>query len=134
MFRAFVAATALSSALLTSGCTSAPVDPAEIAQADYGTFPESYQESVKAYFQSALKDPASAQYRWIKEPYRAYWRDAPVQGGKPVAFGYMVDVGVNAKNGFGGYSGEHLYHMFIRHGTALPTMPNTWFDESWYQE
>lgn len=134
MFRMLTATAMLTASLFLNGCSSSPVDPVTIAQADYGPYPTGYQETVKGYFQAALKDPMSAQYRWIKEPYKAYWRDIPITGGKPMAFGYMVDVGVNAKNEFGGYTGERQYHMFITNGKALPTNPNPWFDEPWYQE
>lgn len=133
MFRAFATTAIFTATLILTGCTSSPVDPTVIAQADYGPYPTNYQEVVKGYFQTALKDPMSAQYRFTKEPYKAYWRDIPALGGKPMAFGYMVDVGVNAKNEFGGYTGESQYHMFIHNGTVLPTNPNPWFDESWYQ-
>jgi hypothetical protein len=116
------------------GCaTTATIDPVALETADYGSYPSDYQEAVKAYFQKKLKDPHSAQYRF-KEPYKAYIRETPIQGGKPTTFGYIVDVWVNAKNSFGGYTGENFHRVFIRNNVAIGTVsPNPWFSEPWYQ-
>ncbi|MCU1783717.1 hypothetical protein NTD80_13215 [Pseudomonas sp. 13B_2.1_Bac1] len=118
--------------LAIAGCSSAQVDPASVAGENYGPYPDDYQETVKAYFQEHLKDPYTAQYRF-KMPYKAYLRDAPVSGGKPIVFGYVVECGVNAKNSYGAYIGEKVYTLFLRNGVAAPITPNPWFQERWYQ-
>ena len=117
------------------GCAStATIDPATVEAADYGPYPENYTELTKDYFQSRLKDPNSAQYRFT-EPYQAYLRAAPVAGGKPTSFGYVVDVGVNAKNSFGGYTGEKRHRLFVKNSVVVGEIyPNPWFKERWYQE
>lgn len=127
-----------SSVVTNATPTNADTSPAEsksvaIDAADYGIHPSNYQEIVKAYFQGILKDPYSAQYRF-SEPYKAYLRAAPIVGGNPKTFGYIAEVGVNAKNSYGGYTGEKQYRIFIRNGSVIDEVsPNSWFKERWYQ-
>lgn len=133
MFKQLTAAVMVIMTLAIAGCSSAPVDPASVAGENYGPYPDDYQETVKAYFQEHLKDPYTAQYRF-KAPYKGYLRDAPVSGGKPIVFGYVVECGVNGKNSYGAYIGEKVYTLFLRNGVAAPITPNPWFQERWYQE
>ena len=119
---------------LMVGCTTMqPINQSVLDNADYGKYPENYEEIVKAYFSRILKDPYSAVYRFEK-PYKAYLREAPVSGGAPRTFGYIVEVGVNAKNSFGGYVGEKYYKLFIRNGYIQNEVyPNPFFPERWYR-
>lgn len=128
-----LAVTALiTTTLAVTGCTSSPVDPAKVASGDYGDFPTNYQETVKGYFQQTLKDPYSAQYKF-GTPYKGYLREAPINGGQPSVYGYIVDCSVNAKNSYGGYVGDKFYRMFLKSNTVTPIRPNQWFQESWYK-
>jgi len=102
--------------------------------ADYGEYPENYQEIVKTAMVDLLKDPYSAQYRFKTEPFKAYLREAPINGGDPFMYGYMVYVDVNAKNSFGGYVGWKEYRLLIRNGKVVgDAVPHQWFGEAWYQ-
>ncbi|MNR13177.1 hypothetical protein D3C85_1295700 [compost metagenome] len=132
MFRRLATAALITTTLTVMGCTSSPVDPSKVALGDYGDFPTNYQETVIGYFQQTLKDPYSAQYKF-GTPYKGYLRDAPINGGEPTVFGYIVDCSVNAKNSYGGYTGDKHYRMFLKNNTATPFGTNPWFQESWYK-
>lgn len=103
----------LSLALLASGCATLP--PEVVQNADYGTCPSDYETQVKNLMGQSLKDPESARYRF-GTPYKAYAVDG-LLGGSKRYFGYEVEVGVNAKNSYGGYAGESLYKFFMHDGT-----------------
>lgn len=99
--------------LLTLGCVT-PATPEQIASADYGTVPVSptYQNAIKHLIQPLLFEPYTARFRFVGEPQRGYaylsgWRHPPV-------FGYLVHVGINAKNMMGNYTGEEQYRFFIK--------------------
>ena len=94
---------------LIGGCATLPPDV--VRNADYGACPSDYESQVKNLMKPVLKDPYSAQYSF-GTPYKAYFVDG-LLGGNKRYFGYGVDVGVNAKNGFGGYTGEQMYKFFM---------------------
>ena len=99
-------------ALILCGCATAPSQQ-EMAFADYGPYPDEYQEKVKSLFAKTLRDPYSAVYEF-QTPKMGYAYNGLIHGGG-YTFGWIVQVGVNAKNGFGGYVGEQTYYfMFER--------------------
>ncbi|UVT17433.1 MAG: hypothetical protein H8K04_07810 [Nitrospira sp.] len=104
----------------TFGCvTSIPlVTPEQIARADYGRVPVShnYQSAVKDYMQGVLFDPHTAHYRFFGEPQKGYVRISGTKNPSPV-FGYLVQVGIDAKNLKGSYVGEQPYRFFIKNET-----------------
>lgn len=115
---------------LMTGCASKPVDT---TKADYGTYPTNYVELIKEYLRDKLVDPFSAQYRMSK-PYKAYTRNAPVIGGSPAKYGYIVDVAVNAKNKIGAYVGEKRFRLLIKNDSIMGTVDsNRWFSEPWFK-
>ena len=88
--------------LLTLGCVT-PVTPEQIAGADYGTVPEAslYQKAIQDLVQQSLLEPFPARIRVIREPQKGY---AYLSGRrKPPEFGYIVHVGITAKNLMGEY-------------------------------
>jgi hypothetical protein len=102
---------------LASGCATNTQAPAPTAS--FGEAPVQYESVVRTYMQENLKDPMTAMYRFGK-PVRAYsnygWAEA--HGGEVEWTGYLVRVDVNAKNGYGGYTGYHPY-MFLFKGETL---------------
>jgi len=76
-----------------------------------GPYPDNYQQLVGVWFLTNLKDPYSAQVAWIKEPVRQWC-------GAWAAPGWVVNVGINAKNSFGGYTGASAYDFCIRDGAV----------------
>ena len=100
--------------LFLSACASGPPTQKELAAADYGS-PISQQDAeaqAKQFMSRYLKDPYSAQYEW-SNVYQGWIRHAPVHGGGLV-FGYILDVNVNAKNSFGGYTGLKPYRFVFK--------------------
>lgn len=122
--------------LLFTACGTA-VKPADLQNADYGEYPTNYEQLAKNWFENegSLRDPWSAKYRFHGNPIKAYNREAPITGGAIAKFGYLIYVDVNAKNGFGGYTGWEEYRLFVRNGEILGRIePNMYFEEPWYQE
>jgi hypothetical protein len=105
--------------LLAPGCVT-PVTPEQIASADYGTAPVSpiYQKAIKKFMQPLLFEPSSARFRFVGEPQKGY---AYILGRRnPPEFGYLVHVGINAKNLMGNYVGEEPYRFFIKNDMLYP--------------
>ncbi len=65
------------------------------------------EKTVINYLQRVLYDPYSARLRF-GNVYQGYFQTTPTTGCK-VYYGYVLNVGVNAKNRYGGYVGEKLY-------------------------
>lgn len=102
---------AVVSLLLLTGCVHTLATPEQIAQADYGTLSPGYKDAIENSMATVLFDPYSAHYRYLGDPVRGC---AIVEvGGRPV-FGYIVDVGINAKNRMGGYVGEDKFTFLVR--------------------
>ena len=116
------------------GCASvAEIPPEQKASADYGDYPDNYEQLIKDYFEVRLFDPYTANYKFSK-PIKGYTRKAPVVGGGIHEFGYVVIVWINAKNRMGGYVGIKRYPMFIKNGVVSEIIRNpTYFKESWFQ-
>jgi hypothetical protein len=73
-----------------------------------------YQLAVRGYMRALLKDPYSAVYRF-DNPRKGVVQDGVFVGHKK-HYGWIVPTWINAKNGFGGYTGEQLYIMFFFDG------------------
>lgn len=102
--------------VLISGCVT-PVTPEQIASADYGTVPESslYRKAIQDLVQQSLLEPFPARIRIRKEPQKGY---AYLSGRrKPPEFGYIVHVGITAKNLMGEYRSEKPHRFFIKNET-----------------
>ncbi|WP_174483326.1 hypothetical protein [methanotrophic endosymbiont of Bathymodiolus puteoserpentis (Logatchev)] len=84
--------------------------------ADYGPYPSNYKQLITDFFQTRLKDPLSAQYRYVGEPFKWFRRAATPS---EVIYYYNVKVFVNSKNSYGGYVGEHKYNFYIRDGQIV---------------
>ncbi len=96
-----------------SACVTVPTQQ-EILNADYGKYPNDYQETVKSYMGNLLFDPYSAVYSNWRGPAQGY------SGGRFVqtAFGYRVCVDINAKNRMGGFVGNKR-HYFVIHNDRI---------------
>lgn len=99
------------------GCAAGPT-PQQIASADYGSpvSQEQAEERIKQYFNGTLKDPYSAQYQFSKVE-KGYIIGSAAKG-KPLYAGYLVTAYVNAKNSYGGYTGNQGY-QFLFQNTLL---------------
>lgn len=108
MIRFFAIITA---SVLISSCASKPTQE-ELANADYGIYPENYQEIIVNYFSMRLKDPSSAQYSFLKGPEKQWYGFGNV-------YGYGACFTINAKNSYGGYTGQQLHFVMIRDGRVV---------------
>lgn len=104
-------------ALSQLGCAaSAERQRQEIESIDYGE-PLSQVEAqaiAKGYFESVLKDPYSAIYDFGSV--NTGWLRESILNGRDLHYGYVLDVKVNAKNSFGGYTGATPYKFVILNG------------------
>lgn len=103
--------------LVSSGCATMPTQQ-ELSNLDYGSpLTIDYQTVIKNYFNKVLFDPYSAHYNFGNP--RQYWyKEAPLLGGKLYA-GYIVFVGVNAKNRMGGYVGVKEYGFLFKNNQII---------------
>ena len=108
------------------GCAMAPYyscpEPTSDQQAAayYGAKPLGKDDAqnkmiIEAAIKARLKDPYSAKFRF-REPYRGWIKQA-----KPckIGYGYLYDVYVNAKNSYGGYTGEKRYTYLFQDGMLI---------------
>lgn len=98
---------------LLSGCAQQPT-PEQISSANYGAsvYQADAESAVKLFFSMYLKDPDSAKYGF-GSVYRGYMVGSVFEGRKLEA-GYLLDVTVNAKNSYGGYTGAKPYKFLLR--------------------
>lgn len=87
--------------LLLAGCAATPQQTRELAS----QVPPAYREIVKEYVRSTFKDPYSIKDARISEPTSVFV--GLVNGGHVPG----VCVAMNAKNGFGGYTGTKVYSV-----------------------
>ncbi len=105
-------------ALTLAACHSMPTQ-AEIASADYGSYPENYEEIVKNYYENVAKDPESLKFRSITKPQQRGLGNR-IDG---MTYGYFVCAEVNGKNSFGGYTGFSRDGLLIRNGSVVTFAP-----------
>jgi len=67
--------------------------------------------------EGVLKDPYSAHYTFVPLG-KTWWRVGLLFGGKKYV-GYGVNIFVNAKNSYGGYTGDEEYGFVIRNGVII---------------
>lgn len=82
--------------------------------ADVGTQPNNYQALVESAVREKLKDPDSAKFSNFTNP-----RKEVMVENHNFIYGYSTCVLVNAKNSYGGYTGNQLYWVFIRNDKVL---------------
>lgn len=80
--------------------------------ADHGMYPKNYQEVIKNWYMSNLKDPDSAKFLNFSTPRKEH--AVTNQFKKEAAYGYSVCALVNSKNSYGGYTGGKLRWFLIR--------------------
>lgn len=122
-----ILAALLGSTLLTGCLPRLDIGPpvvlskSELRNRDFGRYPSNYQQIIKQHLAQTLRDPESARIGRFVPPrkylyiYRLDWEDKQVR----YDVSYFACVYVNAKNGYGGYTGwqEHVY--FIRNGQIV---------------
>ena len=84
---------------------------------NFGSVPTDYKDKIVAYYQMVLKDPESAKYRF-GTPYTAYTNIGTAAGGEVSWSGWAVDVQINAKNSYGGYTGFETERVLFKNNTV----------------
>jgi hypothetical protein len=115
-----LSALVLMGVLFNAGCIpmmqemmAAPMPTKEQAlSADYGPYPDNYEQIVKDYFSKFLFDPYSAVYTFGTIE-RGYDRSNKLE------FGWIVCGTINAKNRMGGYVGAKDYSVMIRYNQVI---------------
>lgn len=100
--------------LFPMGCATAPTYQ-EIQNADYGSYPNNYQEIIKSYMENLLFDPYSAVYSNWCGPSQGYSGNNFIK----IAYGYRICVEINAKNRMGGYVGKKKHYFLIHNGSIV---------------
>jgi len=99
--------------LFLSSCATKPT-PQQLSNADYGSYPADYENTVKAYLNLVLKDPHSAKYKKLAGPEKSW-----VRYFGPAYFGYAICYMINAKNSYGGYIGATTHYFMIKDGVVI---------------
>jgi len=101
------------------GCATGVPQPTQMAQLDYGQpLTIDYQTAIKSYMETKLKDPESARYRF-SPPRQGWAKEPPWAFSGPEHTGYFVLADVNAKNSFGGYTGEKPYLFVFKNNQLI---------------
>jgi hypothetical protein len=98
-------AVSVAASIVAAGCA---FEHATADQFAYINPPRFYQSSIKTDFEARLKDPESASYSF-GAPAKAYANNGLARGGEVTWRGYAVPVSANAKNSYGGYTGNKEY-------------------------
>ena len=102
---------------LLASCVTTP-SPDQIANADYGPPPPAnYEAMIKSWYDKTLIDPESARYTFA-EPAKSYVKSSPLMGVRET-FGWRVCGTINAKNRFGGYTGQSPFITMFKNGAIV---------------
>ena len=108
----------LGAAMALAGCAAQPTAE-QIAALNYG--PPISQEwaeaQAKEAISSRLKDPYTAQFQF-GQVYQGYVTGSAIEGHK-LSPGYLLDVHVNARNSYGGYTGYKPYKFLFFNGKLV---------------
>ena len=91
---------------------------AERESADYGAYPQNYEEVVQVWIRSNYFDPHSIQDVSMTAPEKWFIQQPPLLGSKRM-FGYRVRLTANGKNRFGAYTGLKTTNLLIRNGEVI---------------
>ena len=114
----------LMTAAVLEGCATMPTQQ-QLANCEKGSYPQNYQEIVQEYFGNILFDPYSAVYKFERAPEPGWGKKSALSGGG-LYCGWMVIVGVNAKNRMGGYVGMTFYQLLIKDGRVIGQWENSY--------
>jgi len=110
------------SVVLLSGCAGTTMPTrAERKNIDYGApLSIDYESSIKNYFDKSLFDPYSAHYSF-SSPETCCLKEGLLSGGRQYV-GYLVVVGVNAKNRMGAYVGMQEYGFLFKNNRLVKVL------------
>lgn len=122
-----MAKSALIPVCLLMGACATSDQVASLKDRDFGPEPvaTAWQPRLRARIEDTLRDPESARFK-VGCPVRGYVKNALLSGGMGFQFvGYLVRFEVNAKNGFGGYTGfKPQIAALSRDGAVVMLLPS----------
>lgn len=92
--------------------------PEQIAVADYGRYPDDYEQIAQNWINNTFFDPYSIRDLTIGIPEKRYFQDPPILGGTTY-YGYYISVTCNAKNRMGGYVGKKTNNLLVHNGVII---------------
>lgn len=103
--------------LSVSGCVSAPPSGSAV----YGIYPISYKKMIQDHMRQYLLDPYSLRDVSISEPreWHVNWQS-----------GWQVCVRMNAKNGYGAYTGVKSKPYLIKDGEFLMNVSESQYEKA----
>lgn len=106
-------------AMILASCAQVPQRTSGDAAPDYGPYPSSdYENIVKAWMKTNLRDPYSVQDLSISAPVRdRFWGGLLVTGG--YVYAHRTCVRFNAKNAFGAYIGLRDHVFWIKNDQVI---------------
>jgi hypothetical protein len=91
------------------------------ASDEAGPLPANWQKLTEDYIRGVLRDPDSGRFDFVSapvvQPTKGFYRPMHMRGES--VFCWVASVHVNAKNAFGGYTGNKLYMVGIRDGRVI---------------
>lgn len=112
-----------------------PISNNDVMRANFGQKPTNEEAAYKArkHFEQVLIDPDSLKLGCSQEIKKGWTRE--YQCG-PATLGYLVLCNVNAKNRYGGYTGNKLFAVIIN-GTGVSAInlnefPNREMNRGWF--
>ncbi len=108
--------------LLAVCCSCSTVPSAEdVKDQDHGPVPVAYESKVKDALELSLKDPRSAEFKFLA-PYKSFLHRQGIlvdKSQRGTVYGWSVPVLVNAKNSYGGFTGFERYTFVFRDGQLI---------------
>jgi hypothetical protein len=86
----------------------------QLENADYGSYPNNYRQSIKNYSKRLSKDPDSVQWKFNSLPQQMW---SKYYGG--VRYGYGVCTEINEIKSSGGYTGFRTHFFLIKNGRVV---------------
>jgi hypothetical protein len=106
--------TAVLLAAITAGCKSPPTQE-EKSSVDYGPRPDNYEQVIREYLKTRIKDPASAVIDFRSGPKPLYQQDTFL---RPLQYGWGVCVFITDKNK-DGESKAYPIVFYLRNGIIV---------------
>ena len=106
----FLKLVVISCSFLLFGCGASRPTPQQLTSANYGERPKNIESLITDHVKETLIDPDSMKNLKIGQPQRGW---TLTNYGKTILYGYWVRYSLNAKNRFGGYTGQQQQCAFI---------------------
>jgi len=104
--------------VLFTGCETGPSEN-QLSSANYGPFPDDYEKIIRSFVDRVAIDPDPSSTHCRFEQPKKGWMKNDRDPFAVYEFGWIVAGWINAKNHYGGYSGEKSWDFLIRDGKIV---------------